>query len=142
MKPVATIILNRNLPIITDKLYNHIKRYSGTETDIYIVEAGSDKKNLSKNYTWHANWKEVREKGLRYNRGMNFALSQLWQEKKYNNYEAFFLITNDTELEKKNSIKKLLNITRKYKKIGIVSPCSKKWEERKIFNNYKLKFFW
>ena len=31
---------------------------------------------------------------------MNFALSQLWQEK-YNNYEAFFLITNDTELEKK-----------------------------------------
>ena len=44
MKPVATIILNRNLPIITDKLYNHIKRYSGTETDIYIVRAGSDKK--------------------------------------------------------------------------------------------------
>jgi len=142
MKPVATIILNRNLPKPTDKLYQHIKKYDGEVTDIYVVEAGSDKDKLSKYCTWHANWKEATQYGLRYNRGMNFGLSQLWKEKKFNNYEAFFLITNDTELENKKSVQKLLTIIRKNKKIGILSPCSKKWEERKIFGKNNLKFFW
>ena len=46
MKPVSTIILNRNLPKITDELYKKIKREN--DTDIYVVEAGSKKKNYSK----------------------------------------------------------------------------------------------
>ena len=44
MKKVATIILNRNLPEVTDKLCEHIKFYDGELTDIYVVEAGSDKR--------------------------------------------------------------------------------------------------
>ena len=44
MKPVATIILNRNLPKVTDKLYSRIKKHEGYMTDIFIVEAGSLKK--------------------------------------------------------------------------------------------------
>ena len=44
MKPVATIILNRNLPKVTDKLYSRIKKNEGYMTDIFIVEAGSLKK--------------------------------------------------------------------------------------------------
>lgn len=43
MKSVATIILNRNLPDVTDRLYDHLIKFDGDQTDIYIVEAGSDK---------------------------------------------------------------------------------------------------
>ena len=72
---IATIILNRNLPKPTDALVNHLRKYDKEMSDIYVVEAGSDKDKLSKYVTWHADWKEAREQGLRYGRGMNYALS-------------------------------------------------------------------
>ena len=53
-KRVATIILNRNLPKITDKLYLKLKKYNKDVSDFFILESGSDFKNLSKNYTWYA----------------------------------------------------------------------------------------
>ena len=53
MKKLAIIILNRNLPKVTDNLYNKLKK-SNKETDIYILKSGSNKKLLSKNYSWHA----------------------------------------------------------------------------------------
>ena len=53
---VATLILNRNLPLITDKLFNKIKKKNKIKNDIFIIESGSDKNKLSKNYTWWANW--------------------------------------------------------------------------------------
>ena len=53
MKSVATIILNRNLPDVTDRLYDHLIKFDGDQTDIYIVEAGSDKEKLSKHTTWY-----------------------------------------------------------------------------------------
>ena len=59
MKTIATIILNRNLPDPTDKLYEHLTKYDGEETDVYVLEAGSDKKNLSQYCTWHANSDEI-----------------------------------------------------------------------------------
>ena len=76
MPEIATIILNRNLPEITDKLYTSIKK--NNNTDIFVVEAGSLKNRLSKHVTWHANWKSAKKNGLRFPRGMNFALSKLY----------------------------------------------------------------
>ena len=61
---VATLILNRNLPKITDRLFNKIKKKNNIKNDIYIIESGSDKKNLSKNYSWWANWKSAKKKDL------------------------------------------------------------------------------
>jgi hypothetical protein len=90
MKSIATIILNRNLPQVTDKLYEHLIKYDGDETDIYVLEAGSDSDKLSKYYTWHANSYEIINQGLRYSRGMNYALLQLYKEKKWRQYEGFF----------------------------------------------------
>ena len=89
-KKVATIILNRNLPEVTDTLYNNLKKNNKKISDFYILEAGSARKKLSKNYTWHANWKSAKKNGLRFARGMNYALSNLYKEKKFDNYEAFF----------------------------------------------------
>ena len=48
MKRTATIILNRNLPKETDALVEHLVKLDGNYTDIFVVEAGSNKDNLSK----------------------------------------------------------------------------------------------
>ena len=141
-KKVATIILNRNLPEVTDTLYNNLKKNNKKISDFYILEAGSARKKLSKNYTWHANWKSAKKNGLRFARGMNYALSNLYKEKKFDNYEAFFLITNDTTFENYNVIEKLYKVLISKKKIAILSPCSKNWGEYKLLKKNKTKFFW
>src|SRR3989338_11428768 len=87
MKKVATIILNRNLPDVANRLYEKFQNNDAKETDIFIVESGSSKKNLSKHYTWWANWEDSLEHGLRYPRGFNYALSKLLEEKKFKSYE-------------------------------------------------------
>ena len=143
MKQVATLILNRNLPKVTDKLYRHIKKYDGEYTDIFVIEAGSDKKNLSDHTTWYADWPEAKRDGLRYARGMNYGLSMLFKEKKFYKYDAFFLLTNDTELEKKSTIKDLIDIFEIHKRLGILSPCSRRWGEKALLKGtHKTKYFW
>ena len=143
MKKVATIILNRNLPEITDKLYSHVQTFDSDITDVYIVEAGSDINNLSSNKTWYANWPEAMEKGLRYARGMNYGLSNLWKEGKFKDYDAFFLLTNDTELYNKPTIKILLSVLESHPKVGILSPCSQRWGEKLLLQGeVKTKYFW
>ena len=141
-KKVATIILNRNLPVITNNLYEHIEKYDSKLTDIFVVDAGSNNDNISKYTTWHVDDPEVVNNGLRYCRGMNFALSELWKNKNFAHYDAFFLLTNDTELENKSSISKLINIMEENQSIGILSPCGSQWGERLLLEEQTLKFFW
>ena len=64
---------------------------------------------------------------------MNYALLNLFKDKKWNKYEAFFLLTNDTEFYEKETIKPLISILEKHKYIGILSPCSQKWGEKNYF---------
>ena len=142
MKKVATIILNRNLPEVTDNLYDHLKKYDGDTTDIFVIESGSDPKNLSKNMTWHANWSDAMLNGLRYARGMNFGLSQLWKENKFHKYDAFFLITNDTELQNSPSLSVMLEILKDHPKLGILSPCSQNWGEKFLLEKKATMYFW
>ena len=92
-KEVATIILNRNLKNVTDKLHKKILRYNKNHTDVYIVDAGSDEKKKSKFTTWTANWKSARKNGLRFSRGMNFGLSNLYKENKFKDYKYFLLLS-------------------------------------------------
>jgi GT2 family glycosyltransferase len=141
MKRVATIILNRNLPEVSDKLYEKLDQNDGQYTDIYIVESGSSKENLSKYATWHADWEEAINNGLRYHRGMNYGLLNLFNEGKYKKYDAFFLLTNDTELEDKPVINELLEILDNHPRVGLLSPCSKKWGERLLFKENDILYF-
>tara|TARA_Y100001968_G_scaffold288772_1_gene291274 strand:+ start:3251 stop:4078 length:828 start_codon:yes stop_codon:yes gene_type:complete len=141
-KRVATLILNRNLPDLADKLFDHFVKYDSAFTDIYIIEAGSDDDKLSQNFTWHANWEDARLNGLRYARGMNFGLSQLWKEKKFSDYEAFFLVCNDIEFSQSSSIDRMLSIFEKHPRLGILSPCSSNWGELLLLNNQTTKYFW
>ena len=143
MKKTATIILNRNLPKETDALVEHLKKNDGDFTDIFVVEAGSDKNNLSKYCTWHLEAEEVLKYGLRYFRGMNYGLLKLWKEGVWKKYNSFFLTTNDTKFPKnQNTVKVLQKIQTEYPKVGILSPCSKKWAEKDLIGNDSLKYFW
>ena len=56
---------------------------------------------------------------------MNFALSKLDDENKIDKYEAFILLTNDTEFSNYSITKKIKSILKKHKTIGILSPYSK-----------------
>lgn len=142
MKRVATIILNRNLPEVTNRLYKHLQRHDGDATDIFIVEAGSDPEKLSSNSTWHANWPEASSHGLRYSRGMNYGLSQLWKEGKFKQYDAFFLLTNDTELQARDTVAPLMDLLNQHSRVGILSPCSERWGERLLLKQQQTKYFW
>ncbi len=142
MKKAATIILNRNLPKVTDKLYEHLARHDGDASDIFVLEAGSDPEKLSRHVTWHADWPEAREHGLRYCRGMNHALGQLWKENRFRDYDAFFLLTNDTELQERPSVAPLLEIMAAHPRLGILSPCSQRWGERLLLERQKTRYFW
>ena len=141
-KKIAIIILNRNLPKITNNLVENIKKKNSIAKDIFVVEAGSSKNNLSKYCTWYINDKKTKMQGLRYPRGMNCALNKLYFEDKLKNYEYYLLLTNDTEIIGNNYLNKLVKIMNKNKKIGILSPCSKDWGEKKFLKNNKLKCFW
>ena len=121
-KRVATIILNRNLPEVTDALYSHLFQYDIDYTDIYVIEAGSSSNNLSAFSTWHVNDADATKFGLRYCRGMNQALLNLFQEDKFTNYDAFFSLANDVEFESKPTVGPLLDVLDVHSRIGILSP--------------------
>lgn len=143
MKPVAVIILNRNLPKVTDSLVEGLKRNNDESlADYYVVEAGSDDDKLSKNTTWHANWEEAKAIGLRYSRGMNYALSELYKNGRFQNYEYFFLLTNDTEFREEPVIGDLLEEYKKHPRVGIMSPCSEEWGEKILLQKQPTKYFW
>jgi len=142
MRKVATIVLNRNLPEITDNLCESLKYHDGDITDIFVVEAGSDDNKLSRHCTWHANWDGARQNGLRYPRGMNFGLSQLYIDGRYKQYDYFFLLTNDTEFQKGPVIKPLLDVLSEHSRVGLISPCSKRWGERLLLQDSPTKYFW
>jgi hypothetical protein len=143
MKKTATIILNRNLPQETNALVEHLVEFDGNHTDIFVIEAGSDKNNLSKYCTWHVTTADAMKQGLRYSRGMNYGLLQLWKEGDWEKYDSFFLITNDTKLSKNQStLNTLQKILEKYPKIGILSPCSDRWGEKELIGENSLKYFW
>jgi hypothetical protein len=142
MKKVATIILNRNLPVVTDRLYEHLAEYDCEQTDIYVLEAGSDTGMLSRYVTWHVKTEEVARNGLRYGRGMNYALVQLVREGKFDQYDAFFLLTNDTEFRAEPTLAPLIGILNEHPRVGILSPCSDRWGERHLLKTEKTKYFW
>jgi hypothetical protein len=142
MKRVATIILNRNLPDVTDRLYEHLMQHDGDISDVFVVEAGSDIERLSRNTSWHANWPDACAHGLRYSRGMNYGLSQLWKEGKFKQYDAFFLLTNDTEFQAKPTLAPLMRILDQHPRVGILSPCAERWGERLLLKDQATKYFW
>ncbi len=135
----ATIILNRNLPDVTDRLVKHLNQ---DNTQVFVVEAGSDENKLSSFCTWHANWPEAMNDGLRAARGFNYGLFKLYEEKRFEEFDAFFLVTNDTEFAIPDPVTKLSNVLINHPKVGILSPCSERWGEKLLLQQEKTRYFW
>jgi len=142
IKNTATIILNRNLPDVTDRLYESIYKHNSDLTDIYVVEAGSDEEKLSKYCSWWANWDEAKRDGLRVPRGVNYAFVQLLTENKFDSYDYFIMLTNDAEFEDKPFVGIMLRIMEEHPHAGILSPCSKQWGEASLLGYENTKYFW
>ena len=142
MKRVAAVILNRNLPQVTDALHTHLLEYDGDFVDIYVIEAGSVVDNLSTSYTWHVDDIDAMQHGLRYCQGMNQALLNLYNEKKFDHYDAFFLLANDAEFESKPTVQPLLDILDEHERVGILSPCALNWGECSLLQQTHIKYFW
>ncbi len=143
MKRTATIILNRNLPEETDKLCDDIKKHNHRLTDIFVVESGSQSDALSKYCTWHADWPEAIEEGLRYPRGFNYALHKLYTEDRFKDYDYFFLVCNDVKFKTQNIIEILEEEMQIHERLAILSPCSEQWGEKiLVSDNNDVKYFW
>ena len=143
MKLTATIILNRNLPRETNNLVEHLHKFDKDLTNVFVVEAGSEKDNLSKYCTWHVHSHEVMENGLRYSRGMNYGLLELWNSGHWEGYDSFFLIANDTKLPPgQKTIKTLQALMNEHPRVGLISPCSEKWGEKDLVGQDSTKYFW
>lgn len=140
-KPIATLILQRNLPRVTDRLVEHIKRWNDGVTDIYVIESGSDEDKLSQYYTFWANWPEARDRGLHYCRGFNYGLLEL--DKTGKRYPYYFMVCGDTLFNDESTLHVLLELMERYKRLGIVSPLSPDWGERELFSDrVDLKCVW
>jgi len=142
MNKTATLVLNRNLPDITNTLYESLQKHNGDLTDLYVIESGSSKDKLSKYCSFWANWEESLAHGLRYPRGFNYGLLQLLESKKYDQYDYFFLVCNDSVFEPKPIVGTLLQEMTTHPRVGILSPCSEKWGERSLLKDQQTKYFW
>ena len=124
VKPVATLILQRNLPDHSDSIGDHVVRWNGDLTDVYVIESGSDPDKLSKYCKFWANWPEAIEHGLHYPRGLNYGLMELEKTQKY---DFYFLLMGDTFLFPEPTVEILLEEMNQWPKFGIISPISPDW---------------
>lgn len=141
-KPVATLILNRNLGEMTDALVEHLQKSDSSVSDFYVIESGSDPDKCSKYKSYRADWPAAIEEGLRYPRGFNFGLSSLLKDKKYEDYEYYFLVCNDSQFFDTSTISILLEEMASHAKIGILSPCDPSWGEYKMIDENETRIFW
>ena len=75
--------------------------------------------------------------------GVNYALCKLIENNSFDLYDAFFLITNDTELPNTKVIHKLINIFDKHPRLGILSPCCENWGEKFLLQGKESTlYFW
>ena len=139
----AILILNRNLPGPTDSLCESFLYFEKSgQFDIFVIEAGSDIEKLSKFATWHVNTQEVMNHGMRTCRGFNFGLKKLYDGGKFFNYDYFLTVTNDSVFDKKAILPILIEEIEKHQKVGILSPCSRRWGEKNLLNVMNTRYFW
>ena len=139
---IATIVLNRNLPKVTNTLCENLLASGVEKSDLFVLESGSEESNISKFCTWYIRDSKTLKNGLRYNRGMNQALINLYQSPSWENYEAFLLLTNDTEFLSQEPILNFEKVLERHPRVAIVSPCAKSWGEANFIDDNGEKYFW
>lgn len=139
MKKVATIILNRNLPDVTNRLVEKFAAQNTGENDVFVVESGSSQELLSRYCSWWADWPEALRDGLRYPRGFNFGLSNLFRAGRFGDYDFFFLVCNDVDFDAP-LVPILIEEMAAHPRLGIISPCAVNWAEKDWIGENATKY--
>jgi len=138
---VAIIILSRNLPDRVENLVREFREHDTDASDIYVIEAGTDRERLSPHYTTWASSDEVMQEGLRLPRGFNLGLLELLRTGRFHDYDFFFLVRATVGLEGP-VISRLLTQMSAHPRVGILSPCGATWEERALIGPDDLRYVW
>ncbi len=113
MKKTIVIILNHNLPELTDNLFESLDKYQGDEYDLVVMDNGSNKDLKSKYTTIHL------KKNYFWGGALNVAYKYLLERPVY---DSLLFLNNDIELNSeifvKTLRKELFN-----NNLAIVSPC-------------------
>jgi hypothetical protein len=141
MGRVATIILNRNLPAVTDELVDRVRQFDAGSNDVYVVESGSEQDRLSQHHTAWANWDDAMLRGLRFPRGFNFGLLDLLRKGRFWDYDYFLLMRNSVEFD--GPLVSLLTAEmERHPQACIVSPCAESWDERELLGENRTMYVW
>lgn len=115
IKDVAIIIINRDRPDLTNKLYESIENHVGTITyDTYVIEMGSTKK--SKYSTFWYDDSSFRGKSYGHNVGVRYAKAR-------GTYKYYLLLMNDIDFISEKVIENLVNLADIERRLAIISPC-------------------
>ncbi len=115
---IAAILVSRNRPDLVNDTVNFISNNS-PNTDICVVESGTDQKNLTKHTTlWYSD-EDYRGKVFAHNIGLEYMRMS-------GDYNYYWFLMNDTPFvtTKFDVGKKLARILEKNKQIGVLSPTS------------------
>jgi hypothetical protein len=138
---VAIVILSRNLPHAVDRLVSTFRRYDLEETDIYVVEAGTDRDKLSEHHTTWASWDEAMREGLRPARGFNLGVMELIRSGRLQDYDFLFLVRATVQLDGP-VVTRLLDQMEQHPQVGIISPCGETWPEQDLVGPDSLRYVW
>lgn len=127
----AIIVLNRNQPEMTDRLCDHIVRYTRANYKLYVIEAGSDEDKLSAHHTHWVNDPWTMKNGLRPAKGFNKGIDIALQD---GGWEAYWCVMNDMNFYKEDTLSLMLADLEKYPEIGLIQPALmySLWGDRKI----------
>jgi hypothetical protein len=138
---VAVIILSRNLPEGVDRLVDTFRRYDVEDTDIYVIEGGTDRDRLSEHHTTWANSDFEMKEGLRPARGFNLGIHELVRAGRLHTYDYLFLVRATVHLDGP-VVTRLLDQMEAHPRVGIISPCGQRWPEQELIGPDSLRYVW
>jgi hypothetical protein len=117
---LAVIILNRNLPTVTNHLCESIIRTTHVPFDLYVTESGSDHDNLSSYCSLHFVDQYSTSIGLRIGRGLNNSIAVI-NKIRQRPYDVYWFITNDVVLTSAEDYGRFATfVFEQYPRIGII----------------------
>jgi hypothetical protein len=139
MKPCAALVLNRNLPDVTNRLVDHLLKWNVDVCDVFVIESGSSEEGKSRHPGFSVDWPDAKEHGLRFPRGFNFGLCEL---DKGDPYEHYFLVCQDSVFPDEPTVSILLEEMERFPRMGILSPYSPDWGESELIPDGGIRLFW
>lgn len=135
---LSAAILTRNLLDATEMRLGELQRFGVPKDEIFIVDAGSVKRELHPQTTISVNSPEVVANGLRFCRGMNLALAH-WL--KHSETDWILLLPVDYELLSLDW-RRLKDVLSSHEEIALVAPIQEASEQADLMADSVLRIAW